>query len=424
MRIRTQLWVMRQRALENTAVIHAGLVPFLAYGALHAAVGNPRRAVRALSQVHRTTRIATLRRLVEPYILKHRAVVFGAPTSASILDVTRLFGQRIMVLKEPGANGEKGVLFVMFTEMLSELFRQLDLPRLMREYTLVIEPSWSGYCDEDLLRYMQFPDEVFVAATEPADFAFLERAKSNLIPIPIGSCDWVNADVALPYLANKKEFDIVMTAHWGRWKRHHALFRMMRRARRRYTAVLIGGELDGRTAQDILDLADVYGVRDQITLYQRMPYARVMDLTCRARVSLLLSLKEGSNRAIPEAIFCNVPVIVLARIVGGASRNVVPETGLLTDEAGLEAAVERLIHSSLSPRQWGLEHISCVRTTARLNDILRQHALARGEPWTADIAVRSNSPESRYIDAADEARLRPWNEDLRRFARDGVSHAN
>jgi glycosyltransferase involved in cell wall biosynthesis len=142
-----------------------------------------------------------------------------------------------------------------------------------------------------------------------------------------------------------------------------------------------------------------------------------MDLTCRSKVSILLSLKEGSNRAIAESIFCNVPVVVLSNHVGGIRKNIVPETGLLAEEAHLEAAVDRLIESGISPRKWGVEHISCFKSNEKLNLILREAALRQGRPWTQDIAVRSNSPESSYACAKDAERFSPWNERLKDFLR-------
>lgn len=414
---KSRLFVLRRRAMENAAVVHLGLIPFLVRGIARALLGQHHGALLDFAQVHRTSRIEFIRRVVEPYILRHRDVAYAPPGGAGRWDIRRSFGQRVMVLKEPRSN-EKGVLYVMFTEMLLLMFQQLDLRKLMKEYRLVIEPSWTGYCDEDFLRYMQFDDVVFVAAAFPGDFGFLQRAKSNLIPIPIGPCDWVDPDTAAPYLGNAKEFDIVMNANWGSWKRHHVLFRMLKNAKRRYSAVLIGGGLDGRTTQDIYDLADLYGVRSQITIYESVPYTRVMDITCRARVSVLLSLKEGSNRSISEAIFCNVPVIVLSNHVGGIIKNVVPETGLLVKEDRLEEGVEQLVTGSLSPRAWGLANVSCFKTSVVLNDALLRHALAKGEPWTADIAGRANSPESKYLSSDDEKRLQPWNQKLVEFVID------
>jgi glycosyltransferase involved in cell wall biosynthesis len=187
---------------------------------------------------------------------------------------------------------------------------------------------------------------------------------------------------------------------------------MMRRAKRRYKVLLIGGNWGGKTASDVAALADYYDVKDQLTFVEHIPYERVMDLTCRAKVSLLLSLKEGSNRAIAESIFCNVPVIVLSTHVGGIVKNVQPETGLLVEEAGLEDSVEKLHDSKLNPREWGMTHISFTQSSKKLNDILQAHAVRTGRPWTVGIAARSNSPESKYANADDARRLGPWNRDL------------
>ena len=301
---------------------------------------------------------------------------------------------------------------MMFTEMLSLLFATMDIRRLTADFTIVSEPSWSGYCDETFLRCTQLEEDIFVLAAQQDDFAFLERLRANLVPVDLGPCDWVDPRVAEPFVTSPKEFDIVMNSHWGSSKRHYVLFRMLRRAKRRYKVLLIGANWEGRTAADVIALANHYGVRDQLTIVEHIPYKRVMELTCKARVSVLLSLKEGSNRAIAESIFCNVPVIVLSNHVGGIVKNVRAETGLLVAEEDLEGAVENLRASSLAPRQWGLEQISFSRSTERLNAVLRSHAARKGRPWTHDIAARTNSPESKYASASEAQRLGPWNQSL------------
>jgi hypothetical protein len=354
-----------------------------------------------------------MKRLAELYVARHPTAAVHTDTVEE--DIARLFGGRISVLKEPGPNGERGVLFVMFTEILAAVFSRMDIPRLTADYTIVSEPSWSGYCDDAILRWTQIEDHVFVLAAQKDDFTFLERLDSNLIPVALGPCDWVDPGIAEPFLANEKEFDIVMNSHWGESKRHHVLFRMLSQAKRRYKVLLIGARWAGRTSDDIRVLARYYGVEDQLTIIEHIAYANVMDLTCRARVSILLSLKEGSNRAIAESIFCNVPVIVLSNHVGGIVKNVRPETGLLVREDQLEDAVERLLHANLNPRRWGLENVSHTRSTEKLNAVLRADALQRGEPWTRDIVARSNSPESKYANVEDASRLAPWNDSLRNY---------
>jgi glycosyltransferase involved in cell wall biosynthesis len=238
-----------------------------------------------------------------------------------------------------------------------------------------------------------------------------------LIPVELGPCDWVDPTVAEPYLANPKEFDIVMNSNWGAWKRHHVLFRMLRHAKRRYKVLLIGVKWSGKFKADIERLAAFYGVTEQLTILENIPYQKVMDLTCRSKVSILLSLKEGSNRAIAESIFCNLPVIVLSNHVGGIHKTITAETGLLSDEKDLESSIEQLMNAHLNPREWGLKNNSCIKSTERLNEVLRDRALQHGLPWTQDIAVRSNSPESKYLSSDDAQRLAPWNEGLNNYLR-------
>jgi glycosyltransferase involved in cell wall biosynthesis len=421
MNIGITLNLLKQRARENDAMVHTALLGLMARGGVDAVLRRRANAVAVLSQVHRTTRLPTMRRLVEPYIFANRDVTYAAPRIPAE-GLPAYFLARMTVLKEPQP-GERGVLFVLFTELLALMFAGMDMARLVADYTIVVEPSWTGYCDPDFLRLTQLEDEVFVLGAEPEDYAFLRRLRSNLVPVALGFCDWVDPRVAEPFLGNPKEFDIVMNGHWGASKRHHVLFRFLRRARRKYKVLLIGGAWEGRTIDDVRALAAHFGVASQLTLRERLPYEQVMDLTARARISVLLSLKEGSNRAIAESLFCDVPVIVLANNVGGAKKNVVPETGELVAEHEIEGAVERLLDGNVRPRAWALEHRSCFRSTAHLNAVLREHALAADRPWTRDIAVRANSPESKYVDSRDAARLAPWNARLLEYLKPQASLA-
>jgi len=417
MALKTWCSVARQRVIENTWVVHSGLVLFIVWGFVQAIISRREGAIKALSQVHRTTRIQWYKRLVEPYIIANREVTYRDLQLLSKPDLMPFFGNRLMVLKAPTTGGEKGVLFVMVDTVIRLLHSGMNLHKLLKDYTLVFEPSWTGYCHSEILEFTRWNEEIFVLSAEENDFAFLRRLGSNLVPVDLGPCDWVDPRTTVPYLENPKEFDIIMNSNWGAWKRHYVLFRMLRKAERRYKVVLIGFKWSGKTRNDIERLADYYGVSGQITIFDWIPYEKVMDLTCRSKVSILLSLKEGSNRAIADSIFCNVPVVVLANHVGGIRKNVVPETGLLAEEAHLESAIVQLFESRIQPREWGLKHISCFKSTEKLNLILREHALGQGRPWTQDIAVRSNSPESSYVYTKDAERLSSWNDGLKDYLR-------
>src|SRR6478752_4005022 len=107
-RARTTLSLMRQRLVESPVVIEPALLGLAAVGAALAVAGKRARAVRLLSQVHRTTRANGMKRLAELYVSRHPNAAIH--TAAVEEDIVRLFGGRISVLKEPGPNGERGVL--------------------------------------------------------------------------------------------------------------------------------------------------------------------------------------------------------------------------------------------------------------------------------------------------------------------------
>lgn len=411
--------LVSQRIRESGWVVHSGLFLLILWGFAQLLIGKRAKGTKTLCQVHRTTRLRWMQQLVEPRIIANLDAIHRESRLTSAPDVTQFFGKRLMVLKAPTSAGEKGVLFVMFTETFHLLHSCMNLEHLLKDYTVVFEPSWSGYCSPDLLDFAGESEEIFVLAAEEGDFAFLKRLKSNLIPVELGPCDWVDPNAAEPYLSNPKEFDIVMNSNWASLKRHYVLFRMLKNATRRYRVALIGVKWGGKTRTDIDRLADFYGIADRLTILERIPYEKVMDVTCRSKVSVLLSLKEGSNRAIAESIFCNVPVVVLSNHVGGIRKNVVAQTGLLTDERNLESAIIQLFQSNINPRDWGMSHISCFKSSAKLNAILREHALSKGRPWTRDIAGRSSSPESTYIQASDAKRLQSRNDGLRNYLRNG-----
>jgi glycosyltransferase involved in cell wall biosynthesis len=400
-----------QRIRENVWITHSALLLLAICGFGLAMARRRRAAVVLLSQVHRSARRVWLRRLVEPYVLNNLAAFQSAAASAARADIPSI-RRRLLVLKPPLSGGEKGVLLVMFTEMLDFVHSSMDVPRLLKDYTLVFEPSYPGYCNSSLLQYARFADDIFVLSPVPDDFEFLQHTHSNLIPVCLGPCDWVDPAIAEPYLTTSKDFDVVMNAIWAALKRHYVLFQMLAHAKRRYRVALIGVNWAGRERADVEREAKYYGVLDQLSFFDSISYPEVMNVTCRSEVSLLLSLKEAGPRAIAESMFCDVPVIVLSDLIGGIVKNVVPETGLRTSENDLEGAIELLRRRSIHPRAWALQNISCLKSTERLNSILRDRALAQNRPWSQGIAVRANSPECKYVLAADAERLRSYNQAL------------
>lgn len=406
-----------QSMRESAWILHAVLSLFLIWGFLLALVGSRTKAVRALSQAHRTSTWPWMRRLVEGYIIRNHAAVYREVRPVENVNVARYFGKRLLVLKAPVSEQEKGVLFVSFSDMFRLMHAYMDVPRLLQDFTFVFEPSFPGFCHPEMLKYTQYPDAIFVSAPSVGDFAFLSHLESNLKPITIGPADWVDPRIAQPYLNRPKEFDIIMNSGWMLLKRHRVLFRMLAGSRRQYKVALVGF---GKERKMLDEQVSYYDVGDRVTIFEHIPYQQVMEITCKSRVSILLSLKEGGNRAVSESILCDVPVVLLSSHVGGVRKNVVPETGLLVEEHDLEAAITGLLDTKtmLHPRAWALEHITCFKSSEGLNQILKEHALQSGRPWTKDIACRSNSPDSVYTYPEDADRFRPWNEGLKKYLKE------
>ena len=411
---RLEIWL--QKASENRLIVFLAVAFYALRGLLSRLTGRRTRAWELLSQVHRTSPSGTITRAVEPILIRDRDAVWDRWGQPDRAEVERLLGIRLLVTKAPSGE-EKGVVFVKFSETIDLVARTLDLSALLRDYHLVVEPSWSGYCDRTFFHFTQFDEPVFVMAPRAEDYRLIAATESNLVPIRCGPSDWVDPRIAEPYLDQPKRFDLVFNSNWLKLKRHYVLFSMLARLERKIDVVLIGARMADRTEGDIRKLAARYGVLDQLTFVEGIQFEEVMRINCQSRMAMLLSLKEGSNRAIAESLFCDIPAIVLEEHVGGITKNIVPDTGEIVPERRLGAGVLDVLDNldRYRPRAWALENISCFVTSRLVNDTVRAEAVRRGEPWSRDIAPKTNSPEMRFIHPEDEQRLAGAHRELTRY---------
>lgn len=318
----------------------------------------------------------------------------------------KFYNGRILKIKEQTDN-EKGVLLIKFSETFSKLKRDFKVEQILQDYYLVLEPSYSGFCDPEILYFMAYRDHpVVVQAADQPDYDFITRLNSNLIPIRMGSSDWTNDRVFHP-LGIEKKYDIIMVALWGDIKRHYLLFDAVRKMHDpTYKICLCGGEW-GRVQRDFEDMAELYGIRDQIDFYEKQPSTEVNKLLNQSKVSILLTLKEGANRALFEGFFADVPGVVLENNIGVNKNYFNDQTGVVVPDNKLTEALVALRsgYSSYSPRKWALEHISCEASTRKLEKLLTKIAASKGEKFTGPLAVKVN-PEMDYY--RESERLSPF----------------
>jgi glycosyltransferase involved in cell wall biosynthesis len=184
------------------------------------------------------------------------------------------------------------------------------------------------------------------------------------------------------------------------------------------TAVLLGHGWGGRTQKAIEDEAREFGVWDRIKIMDNVADALVdaaaftepVPYVMRSsRVSVMMSLGEGSCVVVAESLFADVPVGLIETARIGSRAFINDATGRLLRPNHIAEDLTRLIadSSTMHPRQWMLENgKSAWDSSARLNETMKRVAQASGAPWTVDLAPMQWRPNADYLRPEDAGRLK------------------
>ena len=312
----------------------------------------------------------------------------------------------LMSLKPYDAvTGERGVLMIKYSETILALPAMFDLSALAARYMLVLEPSFWGYQDSRFLLYLGSDTDVLVQSPRLADFEFIEGLNTNLVPVRVGAGEWGDPTVFRPRESNMKATcDVVMVAAWDPFKRHEVFFRaaaqLKRERGRTLRFALVGYDL-GWTREPIERLLQRYDLENDCTLFENIPHEEVARVVADSSVSLLLSQREGANKAIYESMFCGTPIIVYRHQCGINLDHVNARTGMLADDSELaDAIVYVLDHAKdFDPRGWAMENAGHANATRKINAALAEVASLRNSPWTSDIVAKKNAPNLSYAEA-------------------------
>ena len=322
----------------------------------------------------------------------------------------RLLGTRILVLKS-AHDRERGVLLADYSYVFPLLAGLFDIRAIAEKYFIVLEPSWSGLCTPDLLLYSTLTDPIFVQAGEPVDRQFIEDLQTNLVPVPLAGNWWVDYRPLSPLPRDQRDIDIIMVAAWVTFKRHWRFFRALhdlRKRGRRFRVVLVGYQSD-KSKRDIEEEARYFGVSDQIQFFERISPQEVAQLLARSRLHILWSRKEGTNRAIIEAMFADVPVIMHEGFNFGYRYPYINDaTGRFANEDTLADTIIEVLDDQhgFSPREWVMQHMTCQRATSILQQQIQVKAGEAGEVWSEDLVVKTTSLNCQeYWDPSDRHRF-------------------
>jgi len=432
----------KDKAFSPVVCCYRALISFLGFLTLRAA--KKPSSIRALFDAHRqllrsqkynAPLLRRFRRIVERNI---QAELSGAGQAHSyFLNWTKdadnsfriLKDRGGIVLKRPRLNGqealEKGVLLLKYSRRFSTFCNHVDMKAFLRDYALILEPSWSAYANPNILRFTRFAGHpIIVMATEKWDYQFLENLRSNLIPVSFGCSDWVHPSIFRPLDGTEKIYDAVMIARWASYKRHHVLFRALHKLKDPSLRVALVASPWPPKRTEIESLIDIYGIRDNIRIFDNLSPVQVNEIFNQSKVNLLLSLLEGGNKSIFEGFFSGVPGLILRNNIGLQKDYFTPQTGRLIEEKELAS---ELLHfhehwHDFNPRPWAMANISPEVTTAKLNEMLKDLAIRRGEEWTRDLVAKCNSPNLEYYPDKSAGEGMPSMEEiLVRYARrDGV----
>jgi glycosyltransferase involved in cell wall biosynthesis len=338
-----------------------------------------------------------------------------ADWSEFVPDIDRAELAKAAVLKPWVGPREKGVMFISFENQWIKLLRHVDLRAFAERYDLVLAPSGSPH---NLINYAfaaKYPGPLFTLMSNAGDAVALPGVSRSFVVVPLYASSWVNPAWFEPLPKAERQFDLIMVANFAKFKRHHVLFQALREMSGDVRVLLIGQDQDARTRATIEDEARWYGVGGRFTLLANQGYRQVADAFCRSRASVILSRREGSCVVVAESMFADAPVAILEDAELGSRAFINEQTGVFLKERDVGRQLADFVERAdrFTPRQWARDHISCWKSSQKLNEVLKAHALARGDAWTLDLAPLQWCPDPQLARPEDEARLAAERHELR-----------
>lgn len=323
---------------------------------------------------------------------------------------------KTLVLKAPGQDGEKGVLYCPFEYNVMRLVAHYDARAILSDYFLVGASSWSPTDFAALAAFAGLsPDPIFMGISNPSDVDAYDVMRPVVRPINMMASDLIDPDFYVPRPRVDRTIDILMVANWMRFKRHWLLFEALRAMPTDLRVVLVGRNAPGRTERELRAEAKAFGARQDIEYRTNIPIHEVMELQCAARIAAVFSYREGACLAITESFFADTPVAVMHDGHIGSKEYINEQTGILCRRKGLAHQLTQFLEASdsFAPRRWALGRVDCYTTSTRLNNVLRSYSAEAGLAWTEDIVPFCRRYVPQYARAADKTHMQPAVEQLR-----------
>jgi hypothetical protein len=166
------------------------------------------------------------------------------------------------------------------------------------------------------------------------------------------------------------------------------------------------------TRDEVMQLAAKHGVADQIETLEKLRPEQVNEYLNRAKVNLVWSRREGSNRAIIEGFAAGTPGILREGFNYGYSYPYMnPTTARFANDDTLGDCLLDMIRNyrDYNPRAWVEKHMNPHTATAAVDECIAQYAAGARETWhRGRLAAKVTSLHSMaYWDEDQRARFEP-----------------
>jgi glycosyltransferase involved in cell wall biosynthesis len=325
---------------------------------------------------------------------------------------------RSIILKMPDDSGERGVILLTFEYNWVRLvlgMGETEWNAFYNQYDIILSTSWSPTDYAALALVLSMTDRhVFVQVCNFADVEVIEAFHPRLRCLPTLPCDWINSENYVPASPMEREIDILMVANWGKFKRHWEFFSALSAMPAQLRVVLIGQREAGRSQNTIRQLADAFNVPQSLEFYESIAIDEVSALQCRAKVSLIMTRREGCCVAAVESLFAGCALGMREDAHVGPLSYIHDETGARLRPAHLASDLMDLIErsKSLCPAEWARKFVEASVSHVKVNSFLRDQAIEMGNTWVRDIVQPQWRPHPTFHNASDKAALRQAYEDL------------
>jgi len=348
-----------------------------------------------------------------------REVVARNPRYANILRQSPQLSRSI-VLKSPADGGEKGCLLMTFEYNWVRLLlgsTDEEMRWLDEHYDLVLSTSWSPTDYAVLaLALSRTKSRIYVQSCNYDEIAAIEGFHPRLKCLETLPCDWINPGLYVQKPLGERTTDIVMVANWGEFKRHWELFRALSHMPHELKVVLIGQPEPGRSKDFIRQLALQFGAKQEIQILESLPIAEVAHHQMHAKVSVILTRREGCCVAAVESLFAGCALAIREDAHVGPLAYINGKTGRKLRPGRIHEDLMMLLKSAedLQPAQWAREHLANERSHSKLNALLKADAVQAGRPWTLDLALPQWRPHPTFVRGEEKEVLRNGYEELNR----------